>query len=286
MFKKASIYRVGRPEHLQGLEQLLEQGKFLSPGVDEMKSSGWSEVRDGALFMKSHGQLLLNFTIEKKVVPASAVKSVVAERCEELEKSRGFSLGKKERSEIKEQVSEELCSRALTTSTVTGVWIDTLSGRIVVDSSTVGTLELIVRALVVASDSLELTYLDAWAGAQMSSWLLEGGALPSEYTVDDAVQMEYPGERGTVVAFKKADLGTDAVHMHAAAGAIVTKMALTFRSRISFVLAPTQQLANLKLLDAAKDRQVVQDVDEQENNFMLMTLELRALIDSLSEGQV
>ena len=282
MFKKASIYCY-KPGAESGLEENLEAGKFLPVTDNAIKSSGWSPVRDGELCVTSHGHKLLVFTIEKKVIPGSALKLAVEERCSELEEQQGFAPGKKARAEIKERVFDELLPRALPTRASTKVWIDTERGRIIIDSSVVGTLELIIRALVMAAP-FELSYLPAWGGAEMNIWMVaEGDDLPAGYTIDDAVQMEYPGGRGTVVAFKKADLEEDAVQMHLAAGAIVTKMALTFNSRVSFTLQPIHQLLNIKLLDVTKDNQVAKDADEFENNFILMALELRALIDSLSE---
>ncbi len=284
MFKKATIYCVNDAAQLAGLEEKLDQAKFLPCASEQIKSSGWAEVREGALFMQSHGHLLFNFMVEKKVIPGSALRRAVEETCKALEDEQGFPPGKKARAEIRERKMDELAARALTTRATTGVWVDTERGRIVIDSSVVGTLDLIISALV-KTTKLDLTYLNSWAGKDMTHWLMDenGDVMPDDYTIDDAVQMEYPGERGTVVAFKKADLSAAKVGIHVVEGAQVTKMALTYKSRISFVLQPTHQLINLHLLDVAKENQVAQDADEQENNFMLMALELRALIDSLSE---
>lgn len=280
MFKKASIYRVADVKQLDGLEEFLDQAKFLPVEAPNLKSSGWAPVRDGELFMRSHGHILLKLTIESKVIPPSALKRAVNERCDELEKVQGFAPGNKARAEIKERVSDELAARALTKRVDTGVWIDTLRGRIVIDSSVVGTLELIQTLLIKAG--LDLTYLEAWAGSRMNSWLLDDDELPPDYTIDDAIAMEYPGERGTIVTFKKANLDTPDVQMHASKGAIVTAMAMTYKDRVSFALSPVHQLRNIKLLDIVKENQVAQDADAFENDFVLMALELRALIDSLS----
>lgn len=279
VFNKASIYVIADIKRLDGLAELLGQAKFL-PVDSGLKSFGWAPVRGDELLMSSHGHQLLNFTIEAKVIPPSALKLAVQAHCDECQKNQGFAPGKVQRKEIKEQVAHELCARALARRVSTAVWIDTVRGRLIIDSSTVGTLDLIISSLVKLTN-VELVFLPAWAGAEMNDWLLQGE--PDDYTVDDAIQMEYPGERGTIVAFKKADLVADAVHVHAAAGAIVTKMALTYRSRLSFVLAPIHQITNIRLLDVTKENQVAKDADEQENNFVLIALELQALIDSLSE---
>lgn len=279
-FKKASISVLADKAQLEGLEDTLDQAKFLPVGSVGLKSYGWSEVRDGELCMKSNGSILLYFTIEKKVIPGSAVKVALAERCAGWEEQAGFAPGRKVRAELREQVMDELASRALTTRARTGVWIDTVAGRVVVDSSVVGTLDLIQRALIV-THGIELAHLPAWSGRDMTDWVTDEDTLPGDYTIDDAIVMEYPGERGTLVAFKKADLGTQAVMMHTAAGAQVTQLALTFDSKVSFMLQPIHQLRNIRPLDILKESQVERDADKLENDFVLMTGELRQLINSL-----
>lgn len=281
MFKNASIYKLAHPEQLDGLEDTLDQAKFLPVG-DGLKSFGWAEVRGDELCLKSHGHILLRFMIEKKVIPSSALKRAFAERCRETEDEQGFAPGKVQKREILERVHDELASNALTTRAATWVWLDAARGRLVIDSTVGGTLDLIQRALMVTS-GIELTSHEHWAGRMMTHWLMDEDTLPYGYTIDDAVQMEYPGERHTAVAFKKADLAETKVRIHADQGAIVTKLALTFKSRISFALLPIHQLRSIKLLDVTKERQVAADADSQENDFILTALELQALIDDLTE---
>ena len=282
MFKNASIYKLSDPEQLAGLADTLSQAQFPPCGTHDLKSSGWVPVRGDELSMTMFGHTLLGFVVEKKVIPPSTLKRAINARCVQQAEAQGFVPGKKQRKEIAEQVLDELAARALTSRAETLVWIDHEAGHVIIDSVSESTLDLISSTLI-SSSGLELTNLEHWAGKDMTEWLLdEGESMPIEYTIDDAIQMEYPGEQGTVVAFKKADLNDDAVTMHAEAGAVVTKMAMTFKSRVSFNLLASPQLAGIKLLDVAKDRQVAQDTDDFENGFMLMALELRALIDSLS----
>lgn len=283
MLKTASIYRLADLKQLDGLEDKLDREKFLPVEAPNLKSFGWGEVREGALCLRSHGHLLLKLTIESKVIPPSALKRAIAAKCDELEKVQGFAPGKKQRAEVKEHVLDELAARALTKLADTKVWIDTVRGRVVIDSAVVGTLDIIIKLLTHLG--LDLTYHASWAGGQMNYWLLgkDGdNVMPDDYTIDDAIQMEYPGERGTTVAFKKAELEAHAVQMHAQAGAIVTAMAMTYKSRVSFTLLPTHQLKGIRLLDIVKENQVAQDADAFENDFVLTALELQMLIDDLT----
>lgn len=280
MLKKASLYKLADVAQLEDLEDTLDQAKFLPCG-DALKSAGWAPVRDDELYLKSHGHILLKFLTEKKVIPPSALKRAVEARCAELEETQGFPPGKKARAEIKERVADELAARALTTQTATWVWIDTARGRLVIDSSVVGTMDAILTALIRAS-GIELTSHKTWAGSFMNHWLLDEDTLPYNYSIDDTIQLEYPGESGSIAAFKRADLSEAKVRIHAEQGAIVTKMAMTFKDRVSFTLQPNHQLLNIKLLDVVKENQVAKDADEFENTFILEALELRALIDDLT----
>ncbi len=279
-FKTPTIYSLLKPEQLEGLEETLSQAKFLPVGQAEMLSSGWSPVLEGRFLFRSHDHILLNFTVEKKTIPGSAVKLALAEKLVEVTKAQGFAPGRKQAKELKEALVDELCARVLPIRKTVGVWIDVKQARVIIDTTATKVMELIHRALVSVS-GVELGDVEKWPGRLMPAWAADPDDLPEGYTVDDAIQLEYPGERGTTVAFKKADLSKASVLIHIADGACVTSMAMTFNDRISFTLMPITQLRGVTALDVLKNDQVERDVDAFENDFILMTCEQQALITSL-----
>jgi recombination associated protein RdgC len=281
-FKKPTFYRIGKID-VDALEAALANCQFTDILPDQTTSFGWAPVFEDQMMFSSHKHLLLKFMVERKKIPASTVQTMLTAACKKIEDDQGFAPGKKARAELKERIVDELTPRALPVRAATLVWIDLEAKMLVIDTHTVGVIDEI-NSVLLKTESIEINHLEAWPGKVMTGWLFvpDGGdVLPEGYTIDDAVKMEYPGERGTTVTFGKANLYDPAVAVHVSNGAQVIAMAMTFNDRISFTLLPTGQLAGVKPLDIIKDNQVEKDVDVFENDFLLMALELRALSASL-----
>lgn len=279
MFKNTTIIGFNRKATL---DTILDEQRFTPPLDLEAQRSGWSPVRDDEYTYTNNGQLLLHFTVEKKHVPAGAVKLVAAEKQAEQEEQQGFPLGKKGRKELLERVRDELLPRALSSRSTTKVWIDRAAGRIVIDSCANAVVQEIQRALVKTFGDIGLCDV-AWPRAKvLTSWLSE---TPADFTADDEVTLQYPGERGKLVKFQRADLGSHDVQQHVslAARAAVQSMAMTYAAKISFVMTDNAQLRRIRPLDILKESAAsAQDVDRFDNDFALMTGELSALFDALA----
>lgn len=281
LFKNLSIYGIGNLLALDGLEEKLQEVRFLAPGTHEMKTQGFVPVRDDLLVFRSHGHILLRFKQEKKVLPKTAIDQVVEARCDELEEQQGFRPGKKATKELRERAVDELLARALTTSKSTLVWFDVANKRMMIDTSSNPVCDDVIRVLLKCTDRLDLTHLKAWPGKVLGEWVDEA---PTCFSVDDKVSLRYPNNRGTTVTYNKADLGAHRALEHIKAGAEVASLAMTYNDRLSFTVSPVQRLTSIKALDILKETQAVPDADAFENDFMLMAGECAKLIDAVIEA--
>jgi recombination associated protein RdgC len=254
--------------------------EFMPPLDLEAQRGGWSPVRDDEYVYTNNGQILLHYTIEKKHVPASAVKLVAAAKQAEQAEQQGFPMGKKAKKELIERVRDELLPRALSSRSTTKVWIDPKAGRIVIDSCANSVVESVQRALIKTFGNIGLQDV-AWPRAKvMTEWMAE---RPIGFSLDDQVHLQYPGERGKVVKFANADVTGGDVWTHVKAGAYVQALAMTYDSRISFVMTDSAQLRRIKALDILKETaDAAKDVDRFDNDFVLMTGELTRLFNALA----
>jgi recombination associated protein RdgC len=275
--KNATIYGISPKAHFD-LEQL-QAARFVPIGRLDLVSSGFVPVRDGELAYKQGKHILLKFMTEKKVIPSSAVRQVVEARAAELEEQQGFPPGRKALKELKERAFDELLPRALTSHRSTLVWIDQDQHRIVVDTASPSAADDILRVLIKTfGDSLQFQDV-TWPRAKVvTSWLEDE---PADFTIDDAVVLQYPGEKGKVVKFERASAqGLDVLN-HLTAGAAVAQVAMTYDSRVSFVMTENMQLRRIKPLDILKEREGVVEADRFDSDVALMTRELGVLIDAL-----
>jgi recombination associated protein RdgC len=281
MFKKATIIGFN-PKAMATLT--VPQEQLFAPLLSsEVSRSGWSAVRDDELVYIGHNkQVLMHFTIEKKILPASVVNQVAKAKAAELEEQQGFPPGKKAMKDLKERVFDELLPRAFTTTSVTRVWIDREAGRIVIENTAGSVLDLIQRALYKTFGELQLQDI-AWPRAKvLTSWLDQGE--PEHFTLDDAVTLQYPNAQRKVVKFAKANLAAEDVRGHVAAGAVVQAVAMTYNSRISFTITDNMQLRGIKPLDILRESAGTPDADKFDNDFTLMTGELSLLFTALAEA--
>lgn len=283
MLKSATVYGFTRISDFTGLDQKLAAQQFTPVGDLQVDSQGFEPVYEGALVFSSHGSLLLRFTVEQKRIPKSAIDVELQKRCDAFEKEYAHKPGKKARKEMRERVVDDLLPRALASRRSMLVWVDLEAKRLVFDTTSGDMIDRFFRSYFKCVEKADITTLDQWvSAATLGQWLLDPvDNLPETYTIDDAAKLEYGGEKGTVVTFKKADLDTPRVRDHLANGAAVTSLAMTFDDKISFVMTPNRQIRSIRALDVLKEHQVEQDLDAFTNDFVLMTGELRRLIDSI-----
>jgi recombination associated protein RdgC len=86
------------------------------------------------------------------------------------------------------------------------------------------------------------------------------------------------------VRYANHSLEGEEIRQHIAAGKIVTRLAMTWNDRISFVLNDLLQIKRLAFLDLLKEQAEGQGEDEDERfdiDFTLMTGEVAQLLDDL-----
>lgn len=254
MIKTATIYRIG-PDwagDLSAIEQALATSRFVPCGATQQKSAGWVPPREenGALAESVDGQIILKLMGEQRVVPGAVVKRRTEEIAAQMEKDAGRKLGKKIVKELKEQALLELLPMAFTKRTSTLVWIDRKARLIVVDASSQSRAEEVVTFLIKCLDGLALTLVqtEMSPAAAMAHWLGTGEA-PYQFTIDRECELKSCDEMKSIVKYGRHPLDIDEVRAHIVAGKVPTKLALTWRDRISLVLTEGMQLKKISFLD-------------------------------------
>lgn len=255
MFKNLTVYRIGPDwsSTTAQIEAALDKARFVECGATQQKSAGWVEPRGEAhapLIEVVDGHWLLKLMTEQRVVPGSVVKRRTDEIAEQMEKTTGRKPGKKIMKELKEQALQELLPMAFTKQSVTRVWIARKQGLLMVDSGSQAKAEEVVTLLIKAIDGLALTLVqtEMSPAVAMAHWLGTGEA-PYAFTIDRECELKSADEMKSVVRYARHPLDTEEVRQHIVSGKMPTRVAMTWRDRVSFMLTESLQLKKLAFLD-------------------------------------
>lgn len=288
-FRNALIYRLSAawdPDPGRLEEQLARL--VFTPGLaHESQSLGWVPAMEGAGLAYRVGQhWLLTLRTEKKLLPASVISQFTKARAQALEEEQGFRPGRKQMRELKERVTEELLPKAFSIFRDTRVWIDPVGGWVVVDSTAPARADEIIGLLKKSVDDLPLAPLQlARAPAQaMTVWLLEN-EVPGPFSIDDDSELRDTGESRAAVRYVRQSVDVDTVQRHLKEGKQCTRLALTWRDRLSFVLTENAALKRLNPLDVVREgRESLDEGDARQvfdAEFMLMAGELSGMLADL-----
>jgi len=289
-FKNLQLYRLPAPYLMiaDQLAVLLEPQRFTPVSSNELLRQGWAPMRTGGNLVHAvDGQFLLKLVTEKKVLPTKAVKQRAAEMADKLEEEQGFRPGKKAMKELTERASDEMLPHAFTVRSHLNVWIDPKNGWLVVDAASPSKADDVVKLLLKAVERLPLESLRVQSSpvAAMTSWL-DSGEAPYNFTVDQDAILRATGESKAQIGYKRHALEPGDVGAHIAAGKQCTRLAMTWNSRISFVLTEQLAIKSVKPLDILTENDAIShDQDERfDNDMMLMTGELAKMLADLVEA--
>lgn len=287
MFKNLMIYRLPKAwaMSVEALSLLLAGQAFQPCTSAELQRMGWVPPREGgALVHTANRQLLLRLRVEKKLLPASVIKEAAKARADELEELQGFRPGRKAMRELKEIVADELLPRAFGVLSNTWVWIDPVNGWLVVDTPSVSRADDAIKLLLKAVVRLPLESLRVKQTpvASMTGWL-DADEAPRGFTIDQDAEMASAGASNAKVRYVKHTLEAADIRRHIAAGKQCTRVGLTWRNKISFVLTETLAIKSVRQLDVLREGEAgMQDSDERfDNDFMLMSGETAQLLADL-----
>jgi len=259
VFKNVIVYRI-EPTWSQSLDQVekcLDAQRFVPCSPSQEKSTGWVEPRGedhGPLAESIGGQWLLEFMIESKTLPASVVRRKVDERAAQIEATTGRKPGKKEKKELKEDITHELLPLAFTRHARVAVWIDPAARRLVVNSSNAARADEVVTNLVKALDGFAVALVNTQIepAVAMSNWL-STQEPPAGFTIDRECELKASDESKAVVRYAKHPLDIEEVRQHIADGKRPTRLAMTWDDRVSFELTEGLQIRKIVFLEGTLD---------------------------------
>lgn len=291
MFKNLMVYRVGAGWHptLDEIEESLAKGQFVPCGATEPLSLGWVPPRgeeNGLLVEAVDGHYHLKLQIEQRVLPGSVVKERVDEIAEQIEEQTGRKPGKKALKDLKDQATLELLPLCFKKRGSVRVWIAPEQRLLMIDASSPARAEEVVSLLIKALDGLTLHLIQSaeTPAACMAAWLMDG-VPPEGFTIDRECELKAEDEQKSAVRYARHALDIDEVRQHLTAGKRPTRLAMSYKDRVSFMLTDTLAIKKISFLDLVFEGHDKPQKDEQfDADAVIATAELIEMIPALIEG--
>ncbi|SEG21475.1 recombination-associated protein RdgC [Marinobacterium lutimaris] len=295
-FKNATWYRFTPDTDFSAdkLEQALSAKPFTPCSRHEQKRTGWTSPTHGLTespVFASTGYLLICLQVEERILPGSVVRDALNEKVEQIEHDEERKVFRKERAQLKEEVTFELLPRAFTRRKPTWALISAEHGFIVVDANRMAKAEALLSELREALGSLRvrLPEVQRSPGATLSSWIIDGSDIPTPFQLEQECELhDTLAEDAGVIKVKGQDLTSNEIRAHIEGGMEVTKLALCWEQQLRFILKDDLTLARLKLTDKYRDQQEEQSPEEElaalDADVTQLGLEFTRLIPQLLEA--
>lgn len=263
LFKNLIAYRIGpdwTAPALSALEEALQGAAFQPCGPTEPLSVGWAPPRGqehGAMVEAIDGHWILRLAVERRAVPAGAVRAELEAKCKAIEAAEGRKPGRKERCDLKEEIIQTLLPRAFSKRSGHLVWIDPAARMLVVGAGSTRGAEVVIQPLVELMAELRHVlpisplHTAVSPAAAMAEWLTTQEP-PQAFAIDRDLELKDPGEERSVVRYARHLLALEEIAQHIREGKLPTQLAMTWQDRVSFVLTDTLVLKRIAMPDVEK----------------------------------
>ena len=290
VFKNVIVYRI-EPQWSPSLgdaEEGIGKLRYVPSSPSQEKSIGWIEPRGqehGPLVESIGGQWVLEFMVETKAVPGAVVRRKVDERCAQIEQTTGRKPGKKEKRDLKEDITHELLPMAFARFSRIAVWIDPSEHRLVINCSNASRADEVITSLTQALEGFAVAQVNSAVepASAMAGWLASQEPPPG-FTIDRECELKATDESKSVVRYAKHALDIEEVRQHIASGKRPTRLAMTWEDRVSFELSESMQVRKIVFLDSTDGAKDGKKEDNFDADVAIATGELGQLVPALLEA--
>lgn len=290
-FKNIRLYRFTKPFELtpEELEEKLAEHTFQPCGKHDQSKYGWVSPLGRHSEMLTHvtgDYIMICAQKQEKILPASVVNDAVQDKVEELEAKQGRKIFRKERLQLKDEITLTLLPKAFARTKKTFAYFAAKDNLLVVNSSSANNAEELLGFLRNSIESLPVIPPNAKniPSEVMTLWL-QHQVAGDHFEIDQECELYNPSEDGNVVRCKGQDLYSDEIQSHLAAGKQVKKLGVLWKDSLSCILEDDLTIKRLKfqdmVLEKAGEADAESAAEQFDQDFAVMSLELAKFFKSL-----
>lgn len=291
-FKNARIFRLTDITALAGLDlrAALEQRPATDPGAQSLSAQGWASPYPGtggaSVLPVSAGpstaanSLVMVHQEAARLLPPAVIREALDERVKDLAASEGRPVGRRERAELKDQVTFELLPQAFIKRTRTRVVL--MGDYLVVDTSSESRAEQVISCLRKALGSLPVVPLTLETGLREAGpqWLRS--VPPDGWTL--GTELHLAGPDNCKAVFTNTDCASEEVLAHLDQGFVVRRIEVC-NDELAFCLDADLSIRKIQVLDLLQERingiDAEHAAEEVEASYTIMVAALTEVLDQV-----
>lgn len=291
-FKNLTVYRLTQDIEFaaEALQSALASKPARACGSQELVTFGFvaplGKGEEAPLVHQSGNFFLISARKEERILPASVVNDAVKEKVEEIEKEQQRKVYKKERDQIKDETIQAMLPKAFIRRGVITAAIAPKLGLIIVNKASAKRAEDLLSTLreVLGSLPVRPVTVKIAPTATLTDWLKNEQAGEGFHVLDEC-ELQDTSDEGGSVRCKRQDLTSGEIKNHLATGKLVTKLALAWQDKLSFMLDDKLVIRRLKFEDLLQT-QAEQDggddaLAQADATFALMMMTLAEFLPAL-----
>ncbi|MCJ8170136.1 recombination-associated protein RdgC [Atopomonas sediminilitoris] len=293
-FRNLLVYRLTQdlPLTEDGLNEALAQKPARACGSQELATYGFTPAlgkHSDALAHVSGDFFLIAARKEERILPSSVVRDAVKEKVDEIEARDHRKVYKKERDQIKDEITQTLLPRAFLRRSTTWAAIAPKQGWVLVDASSAKRAEDLLSTLREALGSLPVRPLSVKIApaATLTQWVSEQAAS-HDLVIGDECELRDSHEDGGIIRAKRQDLTSEEIQQHLTAGKQVVRLSLAWQEKLSFLLDDKLGIKRLRFEDLLQDQAAEEGGDDaaaqMDASFTLMMLTFKECLPQLIEA--
>lgn len=293
-FKNILFYRFTKPFELtsDALESSLAENPFKPCGPQDTYQLGWSTpLAKAEQYVHVTGAFwMICLQKQERILPSSVINEQVQEKVNEIEEQQHRKVTRKEKTELKENVTQQLLPKSFTRSVKYYAYICPSKGYMVINTSSAKVADEFTSYLrkTIGSLPIRVPAVNQAPSSVMNLWVTQKQVLPKGFELGLECELASTGEEKGSIKYKGLELDNDQIESNIASGMEVTKQTIDWNESISFLLSSDLTIKRIKFGDVMQDKLDDTEADDAaakfDAGFAIMTLEFDRLIPEVLEA--
>jgi recombination associated protein RdgC len=294
-FKNILFYRFTKPFDTtsDALEHVLANAPFRPCEANDIYQLGWTSPiqkhADQLVHVCQHYWMIC-LQKQERILPSSVVNEQVQEKVNEIEEEQHRKVTRKEKAELKEDITQQLLPKSFTRTTRHYAYLCPSKGYMVINTASAKMADEFTSYLRKTIGSLPIRFpaVNQAPASVMTHWVTKDASLPAEFNLGYECELTSHGEDKGSIKYKGLELDQNQIEQQIQSGMEVTKLALDWRESLSFILASDLSIKRLKFSDMLQEQlddiQAEDAAAQFDAGFSIMSMELDRLIPEILDA--